>query len=125
MTIILPTTCTVQTPFIPLPTTTPADSKPIHTVSEAIALKLRRPNTSHAYLYPQIFAGLSYLLASLCMLELSRVLRKKRNLARNASETTLAPVLEQDVLEEDEKARPAALQLDCRCGVRVLPTPKT
>jgi hypothetical protein len=47
-------------------------------VSEVIALKLRRPNTSHEYLYPQIFSGLSYLLACLFMLELARVLRKKR-----------------------------------------------
>jgi hypothetical protein len=47
-------------------------------VSEVIALKLRRPNTSHEYLNPQIFSGLSYLLSCLCMLELARVLRKRR-----------------------------------------------
>ena len=48
------------------------------TVSEAIALQLRRPGTGHAYLYPQLFAGISYILASLCMFELARVLRQRR-----------------------------------------------
>lgn len=46
--------------------------------SEAIALVLRRPAASRQYLFPQIFAGLSYLIASLFMLELWRVLRSKR-----------------------------------------------
>ncbi|CZR59970.1 related to protein MCH2 (monocarboxylate permease homolog) [Phialocephala subalpina] len=37
-----------------------------------IALKLRREGASNEYLYPQIFAGLSMILASLCLLELWR-----------------------------------------------------
>jgi len=59
------------------------------TFSEVIALKLRRPGTTHAYLYPQIFAGLSYVLASICMLELAKVLRKRRKLQMGSSEDTL------------------------------------
>ena len=47
-------------------------------VSEVIALKLRRPSSGHEYLYPQIFAGLSYFVASGCMLELRRVKRKHK-----------------------------------------------
>jgi hypothetical protein len=46
--------------------------------SEAIALVLRRPGVSRPYLYPQIFAGLSYMVASLFLLELWRVLRCRR-----------------------------------------------
>jgi len=45
--------------------------------SESIALLLRRPEAKRPYLYPQIFAGLSYIVASLFMLELWRVLRRK------------------------------------------------
>lgn len=59
------------------------------TFSEVIALKLRRPGTTHAYLYPQVFAGLSYVLASICMLELAKVLRKRRKLQMGSSEDTL------------------------------------
>ncbi|KAK2744108.1 hypothetical protein FQN55_006976 [Onygenales sp. PD_40] len=33
--------------------------------SEVIALKLRRPNSDREYLYPQIFAGVSYIVASI------------------------------------------------------------
>jgi hypothetical protein len=55
-----------------------SDSDIRRLVSEAISLKLRRPNNLHEYLYPQIFSGLSYLLACLCMLELARILRKRR-----------------------------------------------
>jgi hypothetical protein len=47
-------------------------------VSEVIALELRRPHSSHEYLYPQRFSGISYLVACLCMAELARVLRKRR-----------------------------------------------
>jgi hypothetical protein len=43
------------------------------TVAEVIALKLRRPESSNEYLYPQIFAGLSCVIASACLLELWRV----------------------------------------------------
>jgi hypothetical protein len=43
------------------------------TVAEVIALKLRRPGTSNEYLYPQIFAGLSCIIASTCLLELWRI----------------------------------------------------
>lgn len=74
-------------------------------VSEVIALKLRRPNTSHVYLYPQIFSGLSYLVACLCMLELARVLRKRRKPIEVAFETsgsTLVDVTKQSV-EDSEK----------------------
>ena len=42
-------------------------------VSEVIALKLRRPGSDFVYLYPQLFAGISYLLAGMCLLELLRV----------------------------------------------------
>ncbi|KAF8850710.1 hypothetical protein BDZ45DRAFT_679609 [Acephala macrosclerotiorum] len=40
--------------------------------AEVIALKLRRSGASNEYLYPQIFAGLSMILASLCLFELRR-----------------------------------------------------
>ncbi|KAF2003607.1 MFS transporter, MCP family, solute carrier family 16, member 6 [Amniculicola lignicola CBS 123094] len=46
------------------------------TFAEAIALHIRRPDAQREYLYPQIFAGLSYLLASIFMFELWRVLRR-------------------------------------------------
>ena len=39
-------------------------------VSEAIALKLRRPGMQRPYLYPQIFAGSSYILASMFLFAL-------------------------------------------------------
>ncbi|KAI9794286.1 MAG: hypothetical protein M1833_000429 [Piccolia ochrophora] len=45
--------------------------------SEVIALKLRRPESSRAYLYPQIFAGVAYILASLCLFQLRRVIRRR------------------------------------------------
>lgn len=45
------------------------------TVSEVIALKLRRPGTPREYLYPEIFAGLAYLFASFCLLCLRQVRR--------------------------------------------------
>ena len=41
-------------------------------VSEAIALELRRVDANESYLYPQIFAGLSYLIASTFLFELHR-----------------------------------------------------
>ncbi|KAF2802899.1 MFS general substrate transporter [Mytilinidion resinicola] len=40
------------------------------TFSEVIALKFRRPGSGHEFLYPQIFAGLTYLIASIISLEL-------------------------------------------------------
>lgn len=43
------------------------------TVSEGIALKLRRSGTNRNYLYTQIFAGLAYVIASGFMLQLRRV----------------------------------------------------
>jgi hypothetical protein len=61
-------------------------------VSEVIALKLRRPHSSHEYLYPQLFSGISYLVACLCMVELARVLRKRRkptDVTLQLSESTL------------------------------------
>jgi hypothetical protein len=75
MTIVLPTTCKFGPPNHLL---VYSNSDIRRLVSEAISLKLRRPNDSHEYLYPQIFSGLSYLLASLCMLEVARILRKRR-----------------------------------------------
>ncbi|KAF2213503.1 hypothetical protein CERZMDRAFT_111177 [Cercospora zeae-maydis SCOH1-5] len=50
------------------------------TFAEVIALYLRRPGMGRwAYLYPQIFAGTMYLVASLFMFELWRVKRRDRN----------------------------------------------
>ncbi|KAH6866002.1 major facilitator superfamily domain-containing protein [Alternaria rosae] len=43
------------------------------TVSEGIALKLRRSSSSKEYLYTQIFAGISYVVASGFMFQLRRV----------------------------------------------------
>ncbi|GAD95706.1 major Facilitator Superfamily protein [Paecilomyces variotii No. 5] len=40
------------------------------TFSEVIALKLRREGSKHEYLYPQVFAGLSYCVASMFLLVL-------------------------------------------------------
>jgi MFS family permease len=47
-------------------------------VSEVIALELRRPNSTRPYLYPQIFVGLSYTVASVIMFLLWHVHRRKR-----------------------------------------------
>ncbi|KAI0169299.1 MFS transporter, MCP family, solute carrier family 16, member 6 [Hypoxylon sp. FL1284] len=48
-------------------------------VAEVIALDLRRPEMGErGYLYPQIFAGVSYLVASVFLLELWRSTRRKR-----------------------------------------------
>jgi MFS family permease len=49
-------------------------------------------HSSHEYLYPQIFSGISYLVACLCMVELARVLRKRRkptDVTLQLSESTL------------------------------------
>ncbi len=51
---------------------------PFLIVSEAIALKLRRPGSTNEYLYPQVFAGLSFIVASGCLLELWRF-KQRRN----------------------------------------------
>ncbi|KAL8419203.1 hypothetical protein RB594_002422 [Gaeumannomyces avenae] len=45
--------------------------------AEPITLQLRRPGSSREYLYPQVFAGVSYILASVILYELGRVIRKK------------------------------------------------
>lgn len=45
--------------------------------SEVLALKIRRPGHSHPYVYPQIFTGLAYLIASMIMLTLWKIQRKK------------------------------------------------
>ena len=103
MSIVLPTTCKSVLTMRPQSRNGVSNNGP--SVSEVIALKLRRPNTSHAYLYPQIFAGLSYLGACLCMLELSRILRKKRKPAEVAfrpSDSTLVEATKQSV-EDVEK----------------------
>jgi len=46
--------------------------------AEVIALYLRRPGSSRPYLYPQIFAGLAYIISSLFLFELWRMKRKMR-----------------------------------------------
>ena len=65
------------------------------TVAEVIALKLRRPGTSNEYLYPQIFAGLSCIIASACLLELwsvknggklTKVLNERRRVRQEMAE---------------------------------------
>ena len=67
--IVLPTTCKFVLILF---------AKRIFTsaVSEVIALKLRRPESAHEFLYPQIYAGLMYLVASTVTLELWRIRRK-------------------------------------------------
>ncbi|CAF9928250.1 hypothetical protein IMSHALPRED_007419 [Imshaugia aleurites] len=40
--------------------------------SETIALRLRRPDSGREYLYPQLFAGIAYIVASAFLFELSR-----------------------------------------------------
>lgn len=62
----LPSMLSLAWLVIVLPTTFP----------EVIALKLRRPGSGHEFLYSQIFAGLTYLAASIIMLELWRVHRR-------------------------------------------------
>ncbi|KAK9238784.1 major facilitator superfamily domain-containing protein [Lipomyces kononenkoae] len=47
------------------------------TFSEVIGLELRRPGSSREYLYPQIFSGLCYIVASAFMFELRRVKRRE------------------------------------------------
>ncbi|CAN9378188.1 unnamed protein product [Alternaria alternata] len=47
--------------------------------SEGIALRLRRPASSREYLYTQIFAGLSYVVASGFMFQLHRVKRRQKS----------------------------------------------
>ncbi|KAL2049725.1 hypothetical protein ABVK25_010066 [Lepraria finkii] len=64
----LPSTLSLTWMSVVLPTT----------FSEVITLKLRRPGSGHVYLYPQIFAGLAYLVASGCMYELRRVNKRKK-----------------------------------------------
>ncbi|KAF7502352.1 hypothetical protein GJ744_005993 [Endocarpon pusillum] len=55
--------------------------------SETIALQLRRPGMKREYLYPQIFSGLSYILASFCLWELRRHRKSlsRTDAARNQS----------------------------------------
>lgn len=65
-----------------------------HTISianviQVIALYLRRPKMGRwGYLYPQIFAGLSYLVASVFLFELLRVKRKQKRIAQLEMEQT-------------------------------------
>ena len=75
-TIIIPTTGELQPELIWLLLSTLADSD--HTVSEGIALKLRRPGSNREYLYTQIFAGLAYVVASVFVLQLRRTKRVER-----------------------------------------------
>jgi len=61
--IVLPTTCKFRTV-----SHLKGESHvccPNFVVSEVMALKLRRPGSGHELLYPQIFAGLVYLIASI------------------------------------------------------------
>jgi hypothetical protein len=51
-------------------------------VSEGIALRLRRPTSSRKYLYTQIFAGLSYIVASGFMFQLRRMKLRQKSLAQ-------------------------------------------
>ncbi|KAF8859770.1 MFS general substrate transporter [Acephala macrosclerotiorum] len=48
------------------------------TFSEVIALKLRRPDSGREFLYPQIFAGSTYLVASAISLELLKAHKSSR-----------------------------------------------
>ncbi|PSN71386.1 major facilitator superfamily protein [Corynespora cassiicola Philippines] len=48
------------------------------TFAEVIALKIRRPDSGRPYLYPQIFAGTAYLVASGLMFALWLVQRRKK-----------------------------------------------
>jgi hypothetical protein len=54
------------------------------TVSEVIALKLRREDNSRVYLYPQIFSGLCYTIASFLMLYLWHLQRQKKKKKKKA-----------------------------------------
>ena len=58
------------------------------TVSEGVALKLRRSGTNRNYLYTQIFAGLAYVIASGFMLQLRRV--KQESLSCDRPDTGVA-----------------------------------
>ena len=49
----------------------------ISSVSEVIALKLRRPQSSRPYLYPQIFAGTAYLVASVSLYGVRRLYKSR------------------------------------------------
>ena len=57
-------------------------------VSEAVALKLRRTGSRGEYLYPQIYAGACYILASCLLFELHR---RRRVLSRNKVVRTDTP----------------------------------
>lgn len=48
------------------------------TFSEVIALKIRRPGADRPYLYPQIYSGVSYMVAAAIMFRLGQVQRRKR-----------------------------------------------
>jgi hypothetical protein len=64
----LPSTLALAFATIILPTT----------FAEVIGLKLRRPNNARPYLYPQIWAGIMYMVATVQMLALWLVLWKKK-----------------------------------------------
>jgi hypothetical protein len=99
LTVVPPTLCTllsVPHPVIPYP----KPSDPLNTVSEVIALKLRRSNASNEYLYVQLFAGLSGIIASLCLLELWQVIRKRK---RNVVEVTSVFAETQEEINRSEK----------------------
>ncbi|KAL8676390.1 MAG: hypothetical protein Q9186_007086 [Xanthomendoza sp. 1 TL-2023] len=56
--------------------------------SEVIALNLRRPGRDRVYLYPQIFAGTVYIVASAFLFQLYR--RKKKEKARHPTDSDVA-----------------------------------
>jgi hypothetical protein len=64
----LPSTLALAFATIILPTT----------FAEAVGLQLRRPNAARPYLYPQIWAGIMYLVASGVMYALWVVLRRRK-----------------------------------------------
>ena len=47
------------------------------TFGEVIALKIRRPDSGRDYLFPQIYSGLSYLIASIALVWLGHLQRRK------------------------------------------------
>ena len=55
------------------------------TLLQVAGLYMRRPSMGRwGYLYPQLFAGFTYLLASVALYELLRVRRKQKRIANEA-----------------------------------------
>lgn len=47
-------------------------------VAEVISLQLRQPGQSRAYLYPQIFSGLTYLVGTMLLWKLRQLRRRRK-----------------------------------------------